>query len=384
MKTETAAPMTFGLTEGQEEAYKKIIGSDKTELALAGYAGTGKTTLCEKIVSSIDNAVLLAPTWKAARVLSAKTGKMASSIHGALYRGVYIFPDGKLKFSDPDLGEDNYYIIDEASMVGRKLYDDFMASLNRKGGKVLWVGDPAQLPPVMEKITPTPICNPDAMLTEIVRTGKDSMIARCAQGVRTKGAEILRPLKAENVEIIKGNYPFDISAFDVVICSTNKNRVKYNSAIMSRDIQSEKLRAGDKLVLQESSNDKYWVNSDIVTVREFEKIEPFTFETEVGFDMSIDCFHIETDQGRSMTILDCLNEETKFKALKNTGIDPNDNNERPLIAFYAHCLTCHKSQGSEFDNVLVDTRNTWWLKEQRQQWIYTAITRAKKTLTILI
>ncbi|MCL4482317.1 MAG: AAA family ATPase, partial [Bacteroidetes bacterium] len=113
-------------TTGQKEMIDKLAAfvsapeSDALFL-LKGYAGTGKTTTIGALVKVLDELkikfVLLAPTGRAAKVLSKQSGKPASTIHKKIYRQ-QATADGASKFSlDRNLGKNTVFIVDEASMI---------------------------------------------------------------------------------------------------------------------------------------------------------------------------------------------------------------------------------------------------------------------------
>lgn len=157
------------------QAIQNFFQDDSQEFILRGYAGTGKTTLVSAIIEEAKKvnrkAILCAPTGRAAKVLREKTGYPASTIHRAIYvldymetkedsdDFTYYFPINLMQ--DP---QDMVFVVDEASMVGAKVHkgeifqfgsgnllSDLMTSAQiLHGGKIIFIGDPAQLPPVGE------------------------------------------------------------------------------------------------------------------------------------------------------------------------------------------------------------------------------------------
>lgn len=146
----------------QYEGLKKIkhwLKNGDTFFTLAGYAGTGKTTMIKKILEGYHGGVVVsAPTHKAKKVIINKTGKDGQTLHSLLG----LRPDVDLdnfnpndpKFNPiapPRITDYNFVIIDEASMINQELYDLILEQVNGGKIKVLFVGDPAQIPPVGEK-----------------------------------------------------------------------------------------------------------------------------------------------------------------------------------------------------------------------------------------
>lgn len=172
------------LTTQQHKVFEQIkafLNSDASVFILRGYAGTGKTTMVKVIADYIKQSrqlVMMAPTGRAARVLAMKTGHEAVTIHKAIYARAHVehkkvkdVADSEFKFVFPinqsENGGNIVAIVDEASMLcSRKiehelfmfgtdnLMEDLLTFVRPNfGGKVIFVGDPAQLPPVGESVS---------------------------------------------------------------------------------------------------------------------------------------------------------------------------------------------------------------------------------------
>ena len=146
----------------QFEGLQKIkhwLKNGHTFFTLAGYAGTGKTTMIKKILEKYYGGVVVsAPTHKAKKVVMNTTGKEGQTLHALLG----LRPDVDLdnfnpndpKFNPiavPRITDYNFVIIDEASMINQELYDLILEKTKGSRTKVLFMGDPAQIPPVGEK-----------------------------------------------------------------------------------------------------------------------------------------------------------------------------------------------------------------------------------------
>jgi exodeoxyribonuclease-5 len=146
----------------QFEGIKRIkqwLKTGNTFFTLAGYAGTGKTTIIKKVLEAYRYGVVVsAPTHKAKKVIMSTTGKEGQTLHGLLG----LRPDVDLdnfnpndpKFNPiavPKIADYNFVIIDEASMINQELYDLIIEKTKDTRTKVLFMGDPAQIPPVGEK-----------------------------------------------------------------------------------------------------------------------------------------------------------------------------------------------------------------------------------------
>ena len=125
---------------------------------LRGYAGTGKTTLVKTLVRTLPyigmRYVLMAPTGRAAKVLSSYTGQSASTIHRRIYQ-TKTFPDGSIRITRAENKFKNaLFIVDEASMIGEQkefggssLLDDLLGYVfSGENCRLLLIGDTAQLP----------------------------------------------------------------------------------------------------------------------------------------------------------------------------------------------------------------------------------------------
>lgn len=197
------------------EQIKAFLNSDASVFILRGYAGTGKTTMVKVIADYIEQSrqlAMMAPTGRAARVLAMKTGHTATTIHKAIYAKAHVEPkkvkniaESEFKFvfsiNNSENGGNIVAIVDEASMVcSRKiehelfmfgtdnLMEDLLTFVRPNfGGKVIFVGDPAQLPPVGESVSNAlrseyfkekGLKVIEAELTEVLRQKDDSVILK--------------------------------------------------------------------------------------------------------------------------------------------------------------------------------------------------------------
>lgn len=160
LRLPTGKIITFN--DEQIEGLTKIrhwLKNGQTFFTLAGYAGTGKTTIIKKILEGYFGGVVVsAPTHKAKKVIMSTTGKEGQTLHGLLG----LRPDLDLdnfnpndpKFNPiavPKITDYNFVIIDEASMINQELYDLILEKTKDSRTKILFMGDPAQIPPVGEK-----------------------------------------------------------------------------------------------------------------------------------------------------------------------------------------------------------------------------------------
>jgi ATP-dependent exoDNAse (exonuclease V) alpha subunit len=314
---------------------------------LRGYAGTGKTTIVGALVKALRSyglkSVLLAPTGRAAKVITAYSGRKAYTIHKRIYRKKSAMNVDESFMLASNLAEDTLFIVDEASMISDDIsgnnYETLLKDLvdyvyNTKNCKLMLVGDTAQLPPVGSDNSPA--LNAALLkdqfaldvhsfeLTDVLRQQKNSGILYNVTAVRdiirreeeafpqivTKGYKDVFRMTGERLE--EGlNYAYNKYGHDgtLVICRSNKNANLYNMQIRNRILmREEELTGGDQIMvvrnnyfwLQEQEEDStgFIANGDIARikkVRRFEEIYGFRFaDVQLEFidyaeDPVIDC-----------------------------------------------------------------------------------------------
>ncbi|OFY15734.1 MAG: hypothetical protein A2X11_06415 [Bacteroidetes bacterium GWE2_42_24] len=293
-------------------------------MLLKGYAGTGKTTLLAAIVKSSAllgyQTVLMAPTGRAAKVLSAYTGQAAFTIHKKIYRS-YTNVAGGVGFAmQPNLHQKTIFIVDEASMIqaddlyqpgsgveSRNLLADLLNYVSYgKHCRLIISGDTAQLPPVHAEQSPALDKSvieqhlnwrmAEMELTDVVRQELDSGILYNATQLRNRVGEeqVSKPFfTTEGYKDVRQPDPSTFSdifadAFtgsnlheSVVICRSNKRANMYNREIRGRILfRDDELNAGDLLMVVK--NNYFWMpedqpygfiaNGDIVEVKRILRI----------------------------------------------------------------------------------------------------------------
>jgi exodeoxyribonuclease-5 len=268
---------------------------------LTGYAGTGKTSIVAALVKALDEfkfkTILLAPTGRAAKVLSSFTGKPAFTIHKSIYRQ-RTTKDGFGKFVlGKNLTPDVLFIADEASMIGNQsvessmfgsgnLFEDLLEYVySGHRCKLILVGDTAQLPPV--NIPESQILSPETLkltgfsvssycLTEVVRQTEKSGILYNATIIRqliisNKPAIPTFNIDAfPDIEKISGeelidaiNYSYDKYGIEetVILNRSNKRALMYNKGIRNSILfREEKIAPGDYLMI--IKNNYFWLNNN--------------------------------------------------------------------------------------------------------------------------
>lgn len=342
---------------------------------LFGYAGAGKTTLAKEIAVGVNGEVLFgAFTGKAAHVLHQKGCHGASTIHSM----IYTLDDGEREepsfILNPDspVRDASLVIIDEVSMVDEVLGRDLLSFST----PVLVLGDPAQLPPVRGTGFFTE-CEPDVMLTEVHRQAAESPIIRLATEVRQGGRLALGDYGDARVITRADVCHEDVLKADQVLVGLNKTRHSYNSRIRTlRGIDVPNPVVGDKLVCLRNSKEKRLLNGSLWTVRE--KPEPKKRDRRDGVTPLV---IVPDDVGAAEREVD-VRVKNEFWTGREGDLEWQAKKGTQEFTF-GYALTVHKSQGSQWDNVIVFDEASAFRDEARK-WLYTAITRAAKQLTVVV
>ncbi len=299
----------FETTGGQRTLLTKlsefILGSNLDNIfVIKGYAGTGKTTIVRSLVKSMPavngKTVLLAPTGRAAKVLSNYTEKSAYTIHKKIY---YRKPNANGGFGftlQQNLHSDTVFIIDEASMIsntgglgdsgmfgGGSLLDDLISYVfNGNNCKLIFIGDTAQLPPVGLDISPaldfeylkaTFSFKVDWFeLTEVVRQTENSGILTNATIIRNqiknekeakphftlnKFKDIIRLGGDELEDALNAAYSKYGAEDTMIICRSNKRANIFNQQIRARiRWQEDELSTGDYMMVVK--NNYFWLKDE--------------------------------------------------------------------------------------------------------------------------
>ncbi len=399
------------LTADQIAADKLIkdwfLHSTKQIFVLAGYAGTGKTTLLKHTVCETlglipdESTAFVTPTGKAATVLI-RSGIPATTLHRLIYQSITqeqeIEVNGKkvkiekLIFKRRESIDKSIKLIvlDEASMVS----DSVLFDLMEFGVKMLLCGDNAQLPPV-EGLN-TYLQQPDYTLTAIVRQQLDNPIIRLSQMAR-EGKYIPYGKYGDSVAVNskrlfvgerRKNY---FLKADQIICGTNKTRTSINAEIRSFKRLGQLPATDDKLICVLNNWEQYidrdyrfnLVNGIIGTA-----YDPFyDSNTGIGF-MQFKPDFLDELCPEAIPFDTGIFTQDRYLFKHGDYFEKFDENGEPVGAFtlnrfeYGYCISCHKAQGSEYDNVIV-IDESYAFKEDKNRWLYTAITRAKKKLILL-
>ncbi|MDX2444142.1 MAG: AAA family ATPase [Bacteroidales bacterium] len=414
-------------TQGQDHLLKYLpdflLRPDKDEiLLLKGYAGTGKTSAMKAVVRTLSEfklkSVLLAPTGRAAKVLSNLTGKQAYTIHKKIYRQKSA-KDGFGTFVlDRNLHTDTFFIVDEASMISNtsldssifgsgKLLEDllyFVYEGNRC--KLILIGDTAQLPPIGKELSPAlerkelEYHNYDVQeffFNEVVRQSSDSGILWNATLIRSEiennSAKIpkLKLSDFSDINYITGTDFLETlsSSYDkfgleesVVVVRSNKQANRYNSGIRNQILwREEEISVGDLMMVVK--NNYFWMadnelidfiaNGDIFEIL---KIHTYTERYGLRFadirmrlldygDTELDVkIMLDTLTMESASMPSEKNKELYFSVAEDYSDLKNkkkkfeairkDEYFNALQVKFSYAITCHKAQGGQWKNVFID------------------------------
>ncbi len=419
----------------EKEALFKVLGRYLVDydpvkaFVLRGYAGTGKTSVVSAMVRALEQLhqpfVLLAPTGRAAKVLSRYSGYSAYTIHKYIYRqnqlGVEAFSlaDNKHK--------QTMFIVDEASMISASrdnstfgsgnLLDDLIRYVYQgEGCHMLLLGDTAQLPPVGSDLSPALDSDyiagfglkvSDFTLTEVARQALDSGILSEATRIREEigdlrleigdctiqanGKDIVKLSGAEVVEQLERSYDEVGAEETLIITRSNKATNLYNQGVRARILWKEdELSSGDRLMV--SKNNYYWTREyeqldflangdslEVVRLSNEHEMYGFRFVEAslrlVDYDWEIDALvwmdTLTTDSPEQNYEM----QKQLFERIAEDYPEVKNKKERTKLIFespyynalqvrFAYAVTCHKAQGGQWKHVYVDSgMASEWLNE---------------------
>ena len=443
-------------TEGQAKGLyilSRMLDSQMERCAflLKGYAGTGKTSMMKALVGHLkskgERFRCLAPTGRAAKVLSRYTDSPAFTIHKQIYRKLES-PDGGISFGlAHSTWKDTVFIVDEASMIsedrslsGNDLLGDLLEYVySNSGNRLVLLGDEAQLPPV--GLNRSPALDIDILrsdfglriatmeLTEVVRQSVDSGILDYATQLRDGlGQEGFTPLELALPDGLDISYTSPYELPDVlesayarhgvdevkVICRSNKDAWQYNQQIRTRVLYKEdRLEAGDRVMVVR--NNYLWSEGhkelpfiangemmELLYLRNGEERYGLSFR-EAGLELVVQESLGTLDakvmldsldaQGPAMSpeamehLYRSVREDLSYihKGSKLKAEMQEDPYLNALQLKYGYAITCHKAQGGQWPVVIVDRG---FVPQDADftdftRWLYTAVTRATEKLYII-
>ena len=390
------------LTIKQEEGLNLVLQRHRNNekyAVIAGYAGTGKTTLVQFIISALnvdrDKVAYVSYTGKAAEVLRKKNNPNAMTLHRLLYDSFPRPGGGFMRVPKKELGY-TIIVVDEVSMVPKSMID----MLLRHKVFVIFLGDPFQLPMIDKNESHDLLNKPHVFLDQIMRQAEESEIIRLTMKIRNeesidyhKGKEVII---APKTDLVTGH----LSWADQIICATNATRISINNQARHLLGYSGPPQDGERMIclrnywddISDSGNEALVNGSTGILRNPFETciIAPRyvrmrdhrmpaiqgTFISDDGETFStvdMDKHMIETGE----PFLDWRESYALGKLKMKIG------DIIPREFAYGYAITCHKSQGSEFEKVLVLEESFPFEKKEHARWLYTACTRASEKLVLL-
>lgn len=370
-----------------------VSENDLELFVLNGYAGTGKTTLLSAFVNALktvkEKSVLLAPTGRAAKVFSNRSGQPAHTIHKKIYRKETVPGGGVRLVVPPNLHTNTIFFIDEASMIGdyslrndgsvspRNLLEDVINYVySGKNCKIIFIGDVAQLPPVGSDFSPAlnlaylqqnygRLTVLGFQLKNVLRQAEGSDILINATQLRTAPENAFPKFSiSSNKDLIRlpGDELQDAldSAFatygrdeTIIITRSNKRANLYNQQVRSRILWYEEDICGGDLVMVVRNN-YFWLDdksqAGFIANGEIMEIERISGREEIyGFQFAdarvrlIDYPKMGSIEVKIM--LDVIYEDT-----------PNLSREKMKALFFAieHDYAHERNKKKRYERIMAD------------------------------
>ena len=423
--------------------------NSKTLKIISGFAGTGKTSFMGSFIKTLTQlkikTVLLAPTGRAAKILSIHAKKNAYTIHRIIYSTSNQLESNYQLSLSKNTFKDSIFIVDESSMipeftidskgqVGRSLLEDLIEFVySGENCKLIFIGDSGQLPPVGSSLSPALDKNhlknyfPDfhifhSHLTEVMRQEVNSGILYNATNLRNSQNKIEFTLnKFEDIHRIDGSILQEVleKSYDnigtedtILLTRSNKRANEFNKQIRNRILwRDEVLQNQDDLMIVK--NNYYWgqkmkggflANGELVRIQKVgrkESIYGFEFvhltislidQEDETLDTillleSVDCEGPAISRERLKTLFfeiekDYLHIKAKSKRYAEIMKNPYFN---AIQAKFAYAVTCHKSQGGQWKHVFIDFgyMKSDMMDDDYKRWLYTALTRASEKVFLL-
>jgi len=346
---------------------------------ITGLPGTGKTTMVRELLGiarkKIQSVRLCAPTGKAAKRLSESTGYQASTIHRLLGLGKDEFEDAANTLDDVGL-----VVVDETSMIDIRLAFKLLSKVNMHKTKVIFIGDFNQLPSVgpgqvLRDIIQSNAC-PVTRLTKIFRQAEGSPVITLAHAIYRGDVEVPKDSVGEDEQMVGVVIQEEINDLMEKVCEAvayekmNEQEVQVLVPFKKKGLLSSTfLNARLQPILNPSALEiltpklgKFYLNDRVI-------------QTANNYDLGV-------FNGEVGIVVGVMDGEKKYLSVKfddeKTVAYPLDDLKQLELAY---ALTIHKSQGSEFDTVILAIHSSHFIILRREL-IYTAITRAKRRLIL--
>lgn len=390
------------LTKKQEEGLQIALDRHRAGekyTVIGGYAGTGKSTLVKFIIDALDvdkdKVAYATYTGKAAEVLRKKGNDNAMTLHRLLYDSIPRPGGGFIR--KPKAGLDyTIVVVDEVSMVPKSMIDMLM----RHKVYVLFLGDPFQLPQIDKNEGHDLLDKPHIFLDEVMRQAAESEIIQLTMKIRNneeidffKGREVIVVPKAE---LVTGH----LTWADQIICGTNATRISLNNQMRNLLGFRGLPQNGERMICLRNYWDDTSDNGEAALVNgmtgiiqnpfesfriapSFVKMKNHKMDTIMGEFITDDgntFSSVEMDRHMIETGEKCIDWRESYALGK---LIPKIGDIVPREFAFGYAITCHKSQGSEWDKVLVIEERFPFDKKEHARWLYTACTRASEKLVLV-
>lgn len=387
------------LTRKQEQGLRIAVENYENNIpytVIAGYAGTGKSTLINFIIAALDldplNVAFIAYTGKAAQVLRSKGMKEAMTAHRLLYKTIRKRDGTFVHIPKDDIGNYDLIVVDEISMLPDRMWQLLLSHQI----PIIACGDPFQLPPIGDDNHV--LEHPDIFLDEIMRQAAESEIIRLSMDIRDR--KPLKTFKGHEVNIVPHNGLTSgmMEWADQILCGKNATRFELNDfarRLKWGDVDLSAPLIGDRIICLRNDWDRITPTGDALvngTIGTLTAIET-SFHPILGKkcfinfkpdgEMEYDILGNPIDNQFHDLLIDykllTTHEPTITK--QNYAMFPPQLRNSLDQFDYGYVITTHKSQGSEYPKVLVIEEV---LKStDHARWLYTACTRASEKLTIV-
>jgi exodeoxyribonuclease-5 len=427
------------LSPDQDQAVDAVLAAlskPRTEAVLAGAAGSGKTTVLNAVLSEAKglHVLFLAPTGKAALRVSQQTGEPCRTIHSAIYGTVDEDEESNiLKFGElrPPKGVTSatLVVVDEASMVDTSLADNLRKMVFSVGGRILWCGDHEQLAPVSGEWG-CDLQNPTAKLTQVHRQALDSPVLELATLIRqgrggtfTNWGDECQRLRnqtvamavdwaeerRENEQMLYSFAGDEEPPSRVMLTWTNRIRAQANRLTRERrGYAAGTVEVGETLVCLLNNHDLGVMNGTLIevkTVRRHTRLSAICQQDVLSINSKYwvipGAFDV-MDRDKSDTQIarkawaplwapsrpKWAGQETASQLMARTGLTWGELRKlrdftvrRMTVATYGYCLTVHKSQGSQWQEVAFLSCPSFRRNKDtafKKRLTYTAVTRASE------
>lgn len=355
-----------------------IMVEDSEHLYLTDhYVVTHNSTVIAHVLGDVEGVRYAAPTAKATTVLQDKGIKDAVTLHSLLYQPYeYEHPVTKkptLGFKEnpkSELWKGGIIVVDESSMVSAQVAEDLL----KYPVKVIAVGDPGQLPPVMSRGDESLLSGrPDVVLTEVHRTALDSPILELATHVREKGRLPHWRYEKPGGRIVQhSSEAGDLTRYDQIIVGRHKTRVQATDYIRRKRGYTEPMPyVGEQVICKKNDREKGLING-----------QQYVVKSNIPMDDDTLLIQLEGPGGWNV---DCTAWTHGFLGLKgkeHLEMMPMKDRSVNVELWHSECITAHSSQGSEWNDVcVVDESRVFGRNAGR--WLYTALTRAKESVVVV-